>query len=42
METEKCELCDGKMVEKETQEVAGTRYRILKCEKCKHQVARSE
>ena len=37
-----CNLCkNGRMVKKEEREISGTVYLILKCDKCKYQVARS-
>ncbi len=38
----KCNLCkEGKMTKKDEKEVGGTRYLILKCDKCNHEIARS-
>ena len=36
-----CPVCKAKMEEKETRIVAGTKYIVLKCEKCHYNVARS-
>ncbi len=37
-----CDLCKkGRLVKKEEKDLGGTTYLILKCDKCKHQVARA-
>jgi len=37
-----CSLCKkGRLVKKEEKELGGATYIILKCDKCNHQVARS-
>jgi len=38
----KCDVCKGDLTLKETKEVGGTKYKILKCEKCNKQIARHE
>jgi DNA-directed RNA polymerase subunit RPC12/RpoP len=40
MEKEKCNLCKGEMELIRTDEIKGTKYDILKCKNCNHQVAR--
>lgn len=35
-----CEICGGNYSFKEKKEMADSKYRILVCDKCKHQVAR--
>jgi len=37
-----CKKCKVEMKLLEEKIIADTKYRILKCEKCKHQVARTE
>jgi len=37
----KCEICGGKLVKIRDEIISDTRYIILKCEKCHHEVARS-
>lgn len=37
-----CDVCKGNLILKENKEVGGTKYKILKCEKCNKQVARHE
>ncbi|MEA2037178.1 MAG: hypothetical protein U9O94_06710 [Nanoarchaeota archaeon] len=39
----KCSICKkGNLVKRGQQEVAGTTYITLRCDKCNHQVARSQ
>jgi len=40
MEEGVCEICGGNYVLKEKKQMAGSEYKVLRCEKCKHQVAR--
>ena len=43
MPEDKCNLCNkGKMIKIKSTEVEGTLYDILKCDKCNHEVARSQ
>ena len=42
MVNKKCNECGAIMIEKSSQQVGDTIYYILFCEKCRHQVARSE
>ena len=37
-----CKKCKVEMELIREQVVAGTKYKVLKCEKCKHEVARAE
>ena len=37
-----CKKCEQEMKVLREEVIAGTNYNILKCEKCKHQVARAE
>lgn len=37
-----CNICKQEMNILREQIVAGTKYKILKCEKCEHEVARAE
>ena len=37
-----CEKCKVEMKLLEEKIVSGTKYKILKCEKCKHQIARAD
>ncbi|MBW2975944.1 hypothetical protein KY347_00700 [Candidatus Woesearchaeota archaeon] len=37
-----CRKCKIEMGVVREQVIAGTKYRILKCEKCRHEVARAE
>tara|TARA_Y100000310_G_scaffold241784_1_gene245848 strand:- start:12342 stop:12476 length:135 start_codon:yes stop_codon:yes gene_type:complete len=37
-----CKKCKIEMEVLREEIVAGTKYKILKCKKCKHQVARTE
>ena len=37
-----CKKCKVEMKVLEEKIIAGTKYNILKCEKCKHQIARAE
>ena len=39
--TDICEMCKGKLVRAENKVIGGIEYDILKCEKCKHTIARS-
>ncbi len=41
-ENESCRNCNTEMRFIRKEIVAGTKYKILKCEKCKQQVARAE
>ena len=41
-DTNICEKCKKEMQVLREQVIADTKYKILKCEKCKHQVARAE
>ena len=38
----KCDVCNGKLILTGKKEVAGTRYNILKCEKCNKQVVKHQ
>lgn len=35
-----CEMCEGKLVKAESKVIGGIEYDILKCERCKHTLAR--
>ena len=37
-----CKKCKTEMKLLREELISGTKYKILKCEKCKHQVARAE
>jgi len=37
-----CENCKIEMELLRVDDIKGTKYNILKCEKCKHQIARAE
>ena len=39
--TNMCERCKGKLVKVATEIISNSKYSILKCEKCKHTIARS-
>lgn len=36
----KCELCNGRLIKKAVKVIKGTKYQILKCDNCKHIIAR--
>ncbi len=36
----KCELCNGRLIKKAIKVIKGTKYQILKCDKCKHTIAK--
>jgi|TARA_B100001971_G_C17789811_1_gene333948 hypothetical protein len=38
----KCDICRGKLLLKETKEVSGTMYNILRCGKCNKQIVRNK
>ena len=42
MEEDSCKKCKQKMELLREEVIADTKYRILKCEKCKSQIARTE
>ena len=37
-----CEMCGSKMIKIRSETIVGEAYDILKCEKCRHTVARKE
>jgi len=41
METPKCDLCNSEMELINKKKVVDTEYKIWKCKKCKHTVAKS-
>ncbi|GEM_PF-1397344 len=38
----KCSLCGGDLIKVREEVVSGTKYFILKCEKCGHEVAKTK
>jgi hypothetical protein len=39
--TDICELCKGRMIKVGGKIIGGSKFNILKCEKCKHTIART-
>ena len=35
-----CELCNGRLIKTSVKIIKGIKYQILKCDKCKHIIAR--